>query len=169
MLKSRSHFSLKSGELLICREPRLVSTVLGSCVAVTMFTARLPLAAICHAMLPAPRRGCDLDNGAGERFKYLTQALSAMFDAFQRAGILADEIEVKMFGGGNVIGVAGEANLDLGVGEANIRMARRLLGEHQLPIKAANVGGQRGRKIFFDTATGEIFHKFLTSTRLQPR
>jgi len=47
---------LQPGELLVTQEPQWVITLLGSCVAVTMFNARFRLAAICHGLLPAAAR-----------------------------------------------------------------------------------------------------------------
>ena len=60
---------LKPGELLICREPHEVTTVLGSCVSITMFNARLGLAAICHAMLPSPGPQVRAEDSPPKQFK----------------------------------------------------------------------------------------------------
>ena len=43
---------LKPGELHFATGPTVVSTVLGSCVSVTMFDRLSGAAAICHALLP---------------------------------------------------------------------------------------------------------------------
>lgn len=43
---------LKSAEVVMTCKPALISTVLGSCVAVTMFEPVNGVGAICHAMLP---------------------------------------------------------------------------------------------------------------------
>lgn len=153
---------LKPSELVICRDAREITTVLGSCVAITMFNSRLGLAAMCHAMLPCPATDKRSGNTLSTPFKYLSEALPAMMVAFHRAGVSPSEIEVKMFGGGQVLGRRLEASNPQSIGPANIRMARELLQELQLTVKAANVGGNRGRKIVFNTETGEVFHKYLS-------
>lgn len=152
---------LKPGELLICHEPCEVTTVLGSCLAVTMFNARLSLAAICHVMLPDPGLGCRPDTTPDCPFKFVSTAIPAMTDAFRRASARPEEIEVKMFGGGNVLVQSGPGE-GRGIGQANIQLAELLLQRANLRIKAYSVGGHCGRKIVFNTLTGEVFHKHLT-------
>jgi chemotaxis protein CheD len=43
---------LKPGALYISEKPAIVSTILGSCIAVTIFNKRLKVGGICHALLP---------------------------------------------------------------------------------------------------------------------
>lgn len=150
---------LKPGELLISRDPFEVTTVLGSCVAVTMFSHRLSLAAICHAMLPSPYP-CHCGDQGLQAYKYVIHAVPDMIKAFRRAAINSEEIEVKMFGGANVLR-QGEDWTASGIGHENVQLARRLLAQENLAIKASNVGGRLGRKIVFNTLTGQVFHKHL--------
>jgi chemotaxis protein CheD len=153
---------LKPCELVVCRDARTIETVLGSCVAVTMFNARLRIGGMCHAMLARPAETCAAEEMAKSPFKYVCYALPAMVEAFRRAGVTAFEIEVKLFGGGNVLPVADDGRAAVAIGPANIRMARLLLERSRLRVLAANVGGTQGRKIRFDTYTGEVLHKHLT-------
>lgn len=152
---------LKPGGLLVMREPQIVITVLGSCVAVTFYNARLHVSAICHAMLPRPRQsqsGSDRDEG---QFKFLSDAIPHMAMQFAKLGISPTEVDVKLFGGGNVIGVKDRDHPERGLGSINVQTARELLEAASFHIRAANVGGDRGRKILFDTSTGEVRHKHL--------
>jgi len=146
---------LRPGELLVTRQPQLVVTVLGSCVAVTMFEPITGLAAICHAMLaaPPPAAGAVLRS-----FRYMNHALPSMIDSFRRAGVAPERVEVKLFGGASVLRVGGGPC----VGAANLAAARRLLRESRFGIRAENTGGGRGCKILFNTATGEVLHRHLT-------
>jgi len=150
---------LAPGKLLIVSEPLSVVTLLGSCVAITMFARRLGLAAICHAMLPAPPRR-DQSSIKGEtRFRYLSFAVAAMVDAYRQRGVDLDTVEAKMFGGGAVIGHSASHTAVGCIGESNIEVARRLLVDAHIFVCAENVGGSVGRKIIFNTATGEVLHK----------
>lgn len=151
---------LKPGELIVCQEPRLIVTVLGSCVAVTMFHAPSRLAAMCHAMLPEPKHknAADLEPGL---FRYVSQVIPEMCGYFKAAGRNPGEVEVKLFGGGNVIKMAEEPASERWIGSANVRRARELLLHSGFSIRASNVGGTDGRKVLFNTATGEVMHKHL--------
>jgi chemotaxis protein CheD len=153
---------LNPGELILTAEPLQVITVLGSCVAVTLFAPRTGFAGICHAMLPRPKGRTRLGPEDPERFRYLSEVIPAMAARFRNAGMRPAEIEVKLFGGGNVIRVE-EALEGKGLGHVNVDVARELLDQESLLVRAANVGGTRGRKIIFNTATGEVLHKHLVA------
>lgn len=151
---------LKPGELIVCQEPRLVGTILGSCVAVTMYHARSRLAAMCHAMLPEPKHKSAADAEPG-LFRYVNQVIPVMCGYFESAGGNPGEVEVKLFGGGNVIEMEEEPASERWIGSANVRHAREMLAQCGFTIRASNVGGTNGRKILFNTATGEVMHKHL--------
>ena len=153
---------LQPGELLVTQEAQWVITLLGSCVAVTMYNARFRLAAICHAMLPMPHgKDAQAGNSSGA-FRYLSGVIPAMVGHFCRLGLQPDEVEVKIFGGGSVIDMGGDPHSDCSIGEANIAKARMLLQSARFRIKAQSVGGNHGCKILFNTGSGEVLHKHLS-------
>jgi len=154
--------NLKSGDLIITSEPKWVITVLGSCVAVTMFCIRPRLAAICHAMLPQPRPNTlNAQPHPAERFRYVSHALPQMVEKFIAKRIAASEIEVKLFGGANILHANCDPHQDHWVGNANVAAARQYLDDCQFSVAAENVGGTQGCKIIFNTRTGEVLHKTL--------
>ncbi|MDX9709480.1 MAG: chemotaxis protein CheD [Trichloromonas sp.] len=150
---------LKPGELTINEHPAEVSTVLGSCVAVTLYSPRHIVGAICHAMLP---RG-----GEGGGFKYVDGALRHMLDTFDRLGIPRNEIEAKLFGGSDMFPVLHPTKTNT-VGRQNIAMAQQLLQEEGLIPRVADVGGGQGRKLVFYPHTGEVFLKRLGQDWREP-
>lgn len=153
---------LQPGEMLVTRDPQWIVTLLGSCVAVTMFSPRLRLAAICHAMLPEPRGNTESVGGFKGGFRYVSQVIPAMAEQFARRGLSPADVEVKMFGGGNVIDLGGEPQGDRSIGGANISLARELLEAGRFRIRGESVGGNHGCKIFFNTQSGEVLHKQLS-------
>jgi chemotaxis protein CheD len=146
---------LKPGELTINEHPAEVATVLGSCVAVTLYSPRHIVGAICHAMLP--------QGGKKGGFKYVDGALFHMLDCFERLGISRDEIEAKLFGGSDMFPVLHPTKVNT-VGRQNIAMAQQLLQEEGLVPRVADVGGRQGRKLIFYPHTGEVFLKRLKKT-----
>lgn len=152
---------LKPGELVLTPEPSLVVTVLGSCVAITFFSVWPRYAGICHAMLPRPRRDNTLADPLAGRFKYLSEAIPFMLARFHSKGIATSAIEVKMFGGANVTCKRAMGQDERLIGNVNIETARQMLEAESLLVKATNVGGLIGRKLVFNTETGEVMHKHL--------
>ena len=153
---------LRPGELFVCCEPSLVTTVLGSCVAVTMFNPRLRVGAICHALLADPRKSAAQTQENPEPFKYVSLAIPAMLEMFRSLGIHLEETEVKLFGGANVLMNSRESLPEQGIGAVNVHRAQTLLQESHLRVSRTHVGGVRGRKLIFNTATGEVLLKQLS-------
>jgi len=143
---------LKPGELAVNEQPAEITTVLGSCVAVTFYSPRHLVGAICHAMLP---RG-----GEGGGFKYVDGALRYMLADFEQRGIRRDEILVKVFGGSEILEGKSGANLS-SVGHRNLEETADILRKSGLRVTAGDTGGRRGRKLFFYPHTGEVFLKRL--------
>ena len=110
---------LKSGEVFVSRKPVLVSTVLGSCIAVTMFSPSRGFGAICHAMLPGNiRQDNDL--------RYVDAALHYLYDKVIGNGAKNDLV-VKLFGGAQVLGVGEQAAKKPSVGDQNVAQAVEVL------------------------------------------
>jgi len=153
---------LKAGDLMICRSSCEVTTVLGSCVAVTFFSSRLGLGGICHAMLPSPRHGDDEEAILGEqRWKYVSYSLAELIQCFSQPGLPAADVEVKIFGGGHLLARSTDGEGGANVGANNVALARRLLAEAGFKIAAGDVGGPHGRKVVFNTLTGAVHMKLL--------
>jgi chemotaxis protein CheD len=160
-------FNLQPGELVVTQEPQWIITLLGSCVAVTMFNARFRLAAICHARLPEPLGENEPAGDANQDFRYVSVVIPTMAEQFFRRGLSPAEVEVKMFGGGYVIDLGADPKSDCSIGDANIALARELLLSARFQIKGESVGGDRGSKILFNTQSGQVLHKRLSRRGVQ--
>ena len=68
-----------------------------------------------------------------------------------------------MFGGADMIMVRKGSRSweNQRVGRKNVVMARDVARDHNLVIKNSDVGGTLGRKLYFDTETGEVWLKRL--------
>lgn len=148
-------FFLKPGELFIADEPCVVSTLLGSCVAVTMVSRRTAVGAICHALLPSCKAQDRCD--CGERFRYVECAIRGMIGEFARRGVARGEIEAKVFGGAEMFHAGAGEGGGGSVGSQNVAMARAILAAEGIRLAAFDGGGVQGRKIFFYPHTGEVF------------
>ena len=140
---------LKPGELYLGEQPTVVTTVLGSCVSLIFFHLPQRLGAICHALLPT-------DAQQENSFRFVDCAFFWMLQQFQTRGIPASQIQVKLFGGADVLEYYQGQGHPVTVGQQNIRQAKELLQANGLLVQASNLGGTWGRKIFFATHTGEV-------------
>ncbi len=153
---------LKPGELVVTEEQVMVTTVLGSCVSVTMFNAQMGAAAICHGMLPY--------GGNSQNFKYVDSAIRYMIGYFKKLDIKRKEIEVKVFGGADMFHTVGSSTNSPTVGSQNVSAAASCLKEYGMTPTASDVGGRNGRKLIFTTDTGIVYLKRLCENEpLPPR
>lgn len=149
-------YYLKPSGLCFTDKPLIVTTVLGSCVAVTMYCARAGIACICHALLPECRDRSLCRTGCKERHKYVNCVLPEMVIKMARFGISPSDLEVKIFGGGGAFNSDSSDKTDHSVGSQNVRAALSMIRTLGLQLKKSDVGGPMGRKIYFDTGTGEV-------------
>lgn len=145
----RHNVYLKPGEVLVTRRPVLVSTVLGSCVAVTMFSASRGFGAICHAMLPE-------NGGRGNDLRYVDTVLQHMYDRKEAYGV-GNDLVVKLFGGAQVLNIGERSPDRQAVGDHNIKQAESVLAALGFAVTARDTGGLWGRKLFFCTRSGDVF------------
>lgn len=141
---------LKPGEMHFAINPTIVSTVLGSCISVTMYDAEHRMGAICHAVLPD-------ELIAGDPYRYVDSSIREMLRRFQRHGIKKESLEVKLFGGADILPPGGNDYRAMTVGKQNIFRANEVIKWQRLHLVASDVGGIRGRKILFHTYSGEVY------------
>jgi chemotaxis protein CheD len=134
------------------KTPFMVDTVLGSCVAVCLFDQHLKIGGINHYMLP-------FWNGNGLASpKYGNIATEKLIEKMLRNGATIQNMVAKVFGGAN------QMNTSLKIGDQNVEIARQTLSNNGIKIVAENVGGDVGRKLRYNTGTGQVMMKFLTKT-----
>jgi chemotaxis protein CheD len=148
---------LKPGEVHFSVKPAVVMTLLGSCISLTMFSARLRLGGVYHVLLPR----CREDSCPGccdESYHYVDCCIMGMVGRFARIGVSRGELEIKVFGGSDILGINGQKN-HASVGKQNIMVAKDSLRREGLEVSASHIGGTFGRKIFFFAHTGAVFMK----------
>jgi len=134
-------------EIFVTSEPTMVSTVLGSCVAVCLWDSRFAIGGINHYLLP-------LWNGDGLATpKYGNIAIRQLVEKVVAQGGDRKNIQAKIFGG-----AAMWSNTEgfFAIGLRNIELAQQQLKELQIPVVASDVGGMLSRKIFFNTGDGSV-------------
>ena len=150
---------LQTGDCFLGVQPTLVTTVLGSCLAVTMHAPKQGVGTICHAFLPDSRE--DRHRLDPQICRFVDTALMNMLESLDKLGVPRRDLVIKMFGGSNGIALRGVESTSYNIGRRNVEMARRLLKFERLKVAVEDVGGNRGRKIMFQTHTGDVWLKRL--------
>jgi len=150
------HLDLQPGELYLARTPAILRTILGSCIGVTFWSPRLGAGALCHGVLPRAPKEWPAGSSLSDGHRYVDFSIRYLACQFDVLGASRQELEVKVFGGADVLGSSGPAPGRPTVGALNRQAAEEALVEEGLTVSARDVGGIRGRRIHFHTGTGRI-------------
>lgn len=145
--------TLAPGEFYFGEGYTRIHTLLGSCVAITIWHPIKHVGGMCHYLLPS--RGLNQRSGQGH---YADEAMLLFLEAIHKMGTQAHEYEVKLFGGGNMFESLGHKISRVNVSQNNILTGQRLLKQHGFSsIKATDVGGSRHRKIYLELWNGDVW------------
>lgn len=154
MMADISIYYLYPSTLYVSASPVIINTVLGSCVAVCFYDPVLKIGGMNHFMLP-------VWSGSGLASpKFGNIAIEKLLEKMQSSGSLKYNLKAKIFGGSDILSTYRSL---FNIGERNIELAREMLLEFNVPIISSSVGGKLGRKIKFNTHTGEVSLSYISN------
>ena len=153
--KENTHY-LHPGNLFASSNPHVVTTILGSCIAVCLFDPTKKIGGINHYMLP-------LWNGEGLPIpRFGNVAIKKLIEKMEMLGANKRTLQAKVFGGSSIHKTASGL---LNVGLRNIDIAKDMLEEERIPIIGSDMGGSRGRRVLFYTDTGSVKMRYIRKTK----
>jgi chemotaxis protein CheD len=126
------------GDIVVASARRVGVAGLGSCVALGLMDGR-PLLVVAHIALP----------DAGPDDRYAVTAVTHALDLAAEAGMTRGRIRAWLAGGAHVVPL-----LTTRIGERNVAATRSALDRAGVPVVAADVGGTRGRTVWFHPGGG---------------
>jgi chemotaxis protein CheD len=139
-------------ELRIAHAPAALKAYgLGSCLAIALYDPGERIGGLVHCLLPQ-RRSSDPLSAAP---KYVDAAIRLMAEELIRAGAAPERLQAKVAGGANMFETE-FLTLVNSIGVRNARSARETLLALDIPLVGEEVGGNRGRTVTFDLATGRL-------------
>jgi chemotaxis protein CheD len=142
---------LAPGRIVATAERRVVRTILGSCVSVSLHDARLRVGGLSHFLLPGT------DAGAGS-CRYGETALDQLLDEMKRLGTTPSRLRAGVFGGARVLH---DAFQTMHLGERNVEFAFSWLRRHNIDVAARDVLGAQARRLEFRVPDGTVDIRFL--------
>ena len=143
------------GEYYFTGKDMLIVTVLGSCVAACIRDRVSGVGGMNHFMLPDG--GGDADSPVSESMRYGTYAMEILINDLLKAGARRENLEAKVFGGGNVL----RGFIAINVGERNALFVRDYLKAENIRITAEDLNDIHPRKVYFFPRTGKVLVKKL--------
>lgn len=144
--RRRVDLFLSPGQLTVQTRPMCIKTVVGSCVAVCLWDREACAGGLNHYLLARP----GLQESPDARFGSF--AIPLLIDRMCRAGADPGRMEAAVVGGGHPV----QSLRDTRIGENNTAIALQVLAARGIRVARQDTGGGYGRKLLFDTGTGEL-------------
>lgn len=144
------------GEFYVTSTDMAISTVLGSCVSACIRDTKLHIGGMNHFMLPG---NSDIFNPLSASARYGSYAMEMLINEILKRGASRENLEAKIFGGGNVV----ESMTTSNVGKRNAQFVIDYLGFESIPIVAQDLLDTCPRKVVFFPKTGKVLMKRLRS------
>ncbi|RJG05921.1 chemoreceptor glutamine deamidase CheD [Noviherbaspirillum cavernae] len=143
------------GEYYFTCKDMLIVTVLGSCVSACIRDRVTGIGGMNHFMLPDG--GGDADSPISASMRYGTYAMEILINDLLKAGARRENLEAKVFGGGNVL----RGFIAINVGQRNAQFVRDYLRAESIRITAEDLNDIHPRKVYFFPRTGKVLVKKL--------
>jgi len=140
--------SVPIGRWGVAAAPAKIRTLLGSCVGIVLHDPRARVGGVAHIVLP--RSGGEADHPG----KYADTAIPALIADLDRlrGGRSGRGLVAKLAGGASMF----QAGSAINIGRRNAETVEEVLTGLGIPVLASDVGGESGRRITLDTATGVV-------------
>lgn len=138
---------LLPGEMIVTSDAMKISTVLGSCISVCLYSPLEKIAAMNHFVLPFNTKNDP------NRSRYGDTSIEDMILKMIQKGAEKKHINARIYGGSSMF--INESN-EFRIGERNTESAVKSLKKMGIPIVIKETGGNFGRRVLFDTSAGII-------------
>lgn len=142
--------SLMQGDIHCSADPKILVTVLGSCVAVCLWDKVRGVGGMNHFVLP-------IDLNGEKSTRYGDVAIDALEAGLLRLGCRISDLQAKVFGGAAVLPFAGGQT----VGSNNVQLALERLRRDRIRVTAQRTGGTVGQQVRFHTRSGDVFVRYI--------
>jgi len=131
----------------------IVRTLLGSCVAMTLWHPQLHVGGMCHYLLPSRQRTAN-EALSG---RYGDEAVALLVKSLRRCGTQPSDYVVQLFGGADLLhDQASEPSTTFDVGALNVDEAWAQAKRFGFKVSHAELGANMARRISLDLQSGEV-------------
>ncbi len=146
---------ISPGEYYFTDKEMMIVTVLGSCVSACIRDTVLGIGGMNHFMLPDGAK--DQDNPISESMRYGNYAMEVLINQLIRSGARRENLEAKIFGGGNVLR-SFTTNM---VGDRNAAFVKTYLKAEGISVTSEDLLDIYPRKVYYFPKTGKVMVKKL--------
>jgi chemotaxis protein CheD len=129
--------------------PKVLKTIVGSCVAIALYAKSDKFGALAHIMLSKSTKH------KSNNYKYADFAINNMVQLFYSKNYKSKDIVAKLVGGAKIY-FSSQDSIIPDIGKENVLTCRKLLIEKNITIIAEDVLGVFGRTVLFNLQDGSI-------------
>ena len=129
---------------------KILRTLLGSCVALTLWHPERRLGGLCHYLLPERVRQAVAPLSG----RYGDEALELLVRCIRRAGTQPQDYVVQLHGGASLLPAGVQSSFN--VGDRNVVQGRQLIDQHGFRLQSECVGDSVARQVSLNISTGEV-------------
>lgn len=152
------------GEYYVTKTDEMITTVLGSCVSACIRDPLSGIGGMNHFMLPGSTTQ-RMDQWGGDAClatRYGIAAMETLINDLLKLGSRKDRLELKLFGGGNVMAM--DVN---GVGDRNVEFVKQFVKTEGIAVLAEDLGEVYPRKVNYFPKTGKVMVRRLRALQKQ--
>jgi chemotaxis protein CheD len=149
---------LRPGEFYFGEGKTRIRTLLGSCVAITLWHPTRLIGGMSHYMLPKRlvhrKKDTTLDG------RYADEVMEMFMRQLRHSHSKPAEFEVKIFGGGRMFQPSAKAvkpRAHIDISERNVQIGRELVSRYGFRFTAEDLGGNGHRNVMLDLWSGDVW------------
>jgi chemotaxis protein CheD len=140
--EEKNKYFLHPGYVFVSEEPYYIHTVLGSCVSIVIWDREKKMGGMNHFVLPTAE---EKPNG-----RYGNVSIPYLFRMMQNIKSEKRHWDIHILGG------SANDTMKSAVGLLNVEFAIKWLEKNHYTISSRDTGGNLGRKVIFNTESGEL-------------
>lgn len=142
-------------DLNIVLDPGTIMTIgLGSCIGIALYDKSKRLAGLAHIMLPDSTQFKSSSNP----MKFADLAVPMLIEKMEKHGANKRNFIAKIAGGASMFNFTDKSIIS-DIGKRNSEAVKKALKNEQIPIVAEEIGGDKGRTMIVEAATGKVILK----------
>ena len=132
------------------RDGVLTTSGLGSCIGVALYDETAGVAGLVHVMLPTA------ENNEGTPAKFADTGVEVLVETMEDYDAEPGRITAKVAGGSDMLDFSENGS---SIGSRNLETVRETLASFSIDIEGEDVGGDHGRSLKLEAATGDLVVK----------
>lgn len=160
-----TNINVGMGEIQISNAQNAVIAApgLGSCIGLIMYDPVAKIGGMAHVVLPDSTSNTKTQALPG---KYADTAVPELLNQLIKKGASKNQLIIKIAGGAQMFNLEKGGNI-LNIGLRNVVAVKAALTKEGLNVKGADTGGNKGRTLKLDIATGKVIVKIIGQQEIE--